>query len=168
MRPTLLLRTTLAFLIGTAGVMQGQQTNFPFQILVTTPTTASTVANGSGISFLAEVGQSQTAHVVAKYQGSGTVLISQFPQVFGSTSFTVANASARGSQLLPATLNPGDNIAFDVIFRPPSALPLSAQLIQGFAETVPTSLGLQTLQNEITLNLQGTAPAFTFRSEEHT
>jgi len=162
MRPALLLRTTLALLIGTAGVMHGQQTTFPFQILVTTTTTSNVVPNGASISFLAEVGQSQTAHVTATYQGGGTVLISQFPQLFGSTSFTVTNASAKGSQLLPATLNPGDNIAFDVTFRPPSALPLSTQLIQTFAETLPTGAGLQTFQNSITLNLQGTAPSFAF------
>src|SRR5712691_10755626 len=128
MRPTLLLRTTLAFLIGTAGVVLGQQTNFPFQILVSTTTTSIVVPNGSSIGFLAEIGQSQTAHIIATYQGTGTVQISQLPVLFGSPSFTVTVAGAKGS--LPATLNPGDKIAFDAVFKPTSTQQVSAQMIQ--------------------------------------
>src|ERR1700752_2664375 len=95
MRPARLLPTTLAFLIGTAGYLHGQQTNFPFQILVTTPTTASLVTNGASIQFLAEIGQSETAHVVATYQGIGTVQISQQPVLFGSPSFTISVAGGK-------------------------------------------------------------------------
>jgi hypothetical protein len=162
MRPALLLRTTLAFLIGTAGVMHGQQTNFPFQILVTTPTTSNVVPNGASIGFLAEVGQSQTAHIIATYQGVGTVQISQPPVRFGSPSFTVTVAGTKASGQLPATLNPGDNIAFDAVFKPSSTLQVSAQLVQAFIEIVPSGSGLQNLQNSISLNLIGTAPSFTF------
>jgi hypothetical protein len=162
MRPTLLLSTALAFLIGTAGVMLGQQTNFPFQILVTTPTQSGTVLNGAQIPFLAEIGQSVTYHIIATYQGNGTVSISQLPQLFGSTSFS-ATATVAGAKVnLPATLNPGDKIAFDVVFKPASAIQVSSQFIQAFAETLPTSFGLQTFQNSISLNLVGTAPSFTF------
>lgn len=161
MRPALTLRTTLALLIGTAGVMHGQQTNFPFQILVTTPTNASTVANGAQIQFLAEIGQSQTAHIVAKYQGIGTVQISIPVVLFGSPSFT-ATASANATGQVPITLNPGDNIAYDVIFKPTSTLQVSAQLVQSFVEIVPSGTGLQNLQNSLTLNLIGSAPSFTF------
>src|ERR1700694_109222 len=107
MRPALLLRTTLAFLIGTAGVLHGQQTNFPFQILVTTPTQSSTVPNGSQIPFLAEVGQSVTYHIIATYQGIGTVQISQSVVAFGSPSFTVTVAGGKGTGQPPLTLNPG-------------------------------------------------------------
>jgi hypothetical protein len=162
MRPALLLRTTLAFLIGTAGVMHGQQTSFPFQILVTTPTQSTTVPNGAQISFLSEIGQSVTYHIIATYQGTGTVQISQLPTLFGPSSFTVTATVAGAKVSLPATLNPGDQIAFDVVFKPASAQQVSAQFIQSFAETVPTSFGLQTFQNSISLNLIGTAPSFAF------
>jgi len=162
MRPPVLFRTTLAFLIGTAGVMQGQQTNFPFQILVTTPTSSNLVANGASIQFLSEIGQSQTAHIIATYQGIGTVQISQPPVLFGSPSFTISVAGGKLTGQLPATLNPGDNIAFDAVFKPSSTLQVSAQMVQPFMEIVPSGTGLQNLQNSLTLNLIGTAPSFAF------
>src|SRR5579864_6066522 len=162
MRPPVLLRTSLAFLIGTAGVLHGQQTNFPFQILVTTPTTSNIVANGTSIQFLAEIGQSQTAHIIATYQGIGTVQISQPPVLFGSPSFNVIVAGGKLTGQLPATLNPGDNIAFDAVFKPSSTLQVSATLEQPFVEIVPSGTGLQNLQNTLTLNLIGTAPSFAF------
>src|SRR4029077_8902804 len=121
-------------LIGTSGVMLGQQTNFPFQLLVTTPDRSTTVPNGSQIAFLAEIGQSQTAQIIATYQGIGTVSISQLPTLFGSTSFTVTATIAGAKVSLPATLNPGDKIAFDIVFKPAGALQVSSQFIQAFAE----------------------------------
>src|ERR1700730_1452328 len=121
MRPALLLSSAL-ILIGTAGVLHGQQTNFPFQILVTTPISADLVANGAQIQFLAEIGQSQTAHIVATYQGIGTVQISQPVVPLGSPSFTITVAGGKASGQLPITLNPGDNIAYDAVFKPKSTL----------------------------------------------
>ena len=164
MRPALLLRTTLVFLLGTAGWMYGQQTVFPFQILVTTQTNSNIVANGASIQFLAEIGQSQTAQVIATYQGTGTVTISQQqqPVVFGSPSFTATLSSATGTPTLPITLNPGDKITYDVVFKPTSTLQVSAQFVQAYTENIPTNVGIQPLQGSITLNLIGTAPSFSF------
>src|SRR5438128_2192152 len=114
-----LLPNALALLAIGAGIVYGQQTNFPFQILVTTPTTSNIVPNGASIQFLAEIGQTQTAHIIATYQGTGTVQISQDPVVFGSPSFTASSTivGTQGAPQLPVTLRPGDKIAFDVVFK---------------------------------------------------
>ncbi len=163
MRSNLLLRTTLVMLIGSAALMRAQQASFPFQLLVTTQTQSSIVANGGSIPFLAEIGQPVTAHMIFTYQGTGTAQFSQAPVIFGSPSFTVTVSSGIApSPTLPVTLNPGDNIAMDVVFKPSSALQVSGQLVLPFLETVPTTVGLQSGQGSITLNLVGTAPSFAF------
>jgi len=163
MRSTVLLRTTLVMLIVSGALLHGQQASFPFQLLVTTQTTSNVVANGGSVTFLAAIGQTETAHMIFTYQGTGTAQFSQAPAVFGSPSFsvTVSNGVAP-SPTLPVTLNPGDNIALDVVFKPSSALEVSGQLVLPFLETVPTTVGLQSAQNSITLNFIGTAPSFAF------
>ena len=163
MRSTVLVRTTLVMLIVSAALLHGQQASFPFQLLVTTQTTSNVVANGGSVTFLAAIGQTETAHMIFTYQGTGTAQFSQAAAVFGSPSFSVTVSNGvQPSPTLPITLNPGGNIALDVVFKPSSALQVSGQLVLPFLETVPTTVGLQSAQNSITLNFIGTAPSFTF------
>lgn len=167
MRPRSILLTTLALLASTAGFVRAQSTTFPFQIIVTTNSTSSTLANGGQISFNAPVNQTQTATVTATYQGTGQVTISQAPNVLGSTSFQnpypTLSFVGQPLQKLPYLLNPGDSITLSIAFDPSSAQEVSATLVQNFSETAPSSTGtLQTTQNSITLVLVGTAPNFVF------
>ena len=161
MRSTNLLRAALVMLVGSTAVMRAQ-TVFPFQILVTTPTQSSIVANGGSVPFLAEIGQTATAHMIFTYQGSGTAVITQLPTRFGSTTFTIQFDGTPPTQNTPIRLGPGDSISEDVAYTPISALQVGATLSQAFVEELNTSSGQVNSANSITVNLIGTAPSFTF------
>ena len=139
-------------LLSLALAVSASAQTIPFQLVVTQGQSSVTVQSGGSVSFMAAVGGSQTAQVIATYTGSGQVTISQQPGVYGSTAFT-ANIAAT----LPLTLNPGANVAITVTFTPTTATQSTAQLDIPYVETVPTTT---TNTNTITLALQGIAPAF--------
>ena len=145
-----------------AGVAAGQQ--FPFQLLLTSGSTAATVANGSAFSVNAEVGQSVSVHLTATYLPSNTAntaTISQAPTLLGaSLQFSVTNFP----KTLPLQLSPGNQFSFDVTFKSTSASVATAQLTLPFTEVSPSSggssTGPTTIQNAIVLIMQGTSPSF--------
>ncbi len=136
-----------------AGCISAQQ--FPFQLRVTTADSAIVVPNNQTLSFSAAVGQSQSAHLTATYAGSGKITVSQVPSVFGSPQFTATLAGTP-----PVTLNPGDSLNVDFQFRPTSANQSNAQFNLPFTETLSSTNPPTVVQNAISLNLVGTAPAF--------
>jgi len=148
----------IAGLLGLAAAAASAQ-QFPFQLLITSATSAVTVANDSAIGFNAEVGQSVTYHVTATYlpsNASNTVTVSQAAQILGATQFSVTNFPA----MLPLTLNPGDKLTFDITYKPTSANSATAQLQVNFTETSPAQSGPPvTTQNAIILILQGVSPS---------
>src|ERR1700688_1105997 len=95
--------------LGVAGVLFAIATTaaaqIPFQLLVSQSNNAITVQNGASLTFVAAVGQSATAKLTATYTGTGQVVISQIPNVFGSSAFT-ATLPAK----VPIVLNPGASV----------------------------------------------------------
>jgi hypothetical protein len=148
---------------GLAGVLFAIATTaaaqIPFQLLVSQSNNAITVQNGASLTFVAAVGQSATAKLTATYTGTGQVVISQIPNVFGSSAFT-ATLPAK----LPIVLNPGASVTVTINFSPTSATASSSQMNLPYVETVSTTTGTTTsttsTANVITLGLQGTAPSF--------
>lgn len=130
---------------------------FPFQIRVSEAGNAIIVSNGAALGFSAPIGQAETATVTATYQGSGTASITQAPTVLGSTAFTVNSPTG-----LPLTLHQGDNVSFDIVFRPANASQANAQVSLPFSEMLPGAGAGQptTVNNTINLSLQGGAPSF--------
>lgn len=152
-----------ALIAATAAAQQ-----FPFQLLLTSGTSAFTIANGSSFGINSEIGQSSSVHVTATYlpsNASNTATISQAPQILGSLQFSVANFTSK----LPLQLNPGDQVTFDVTFKSTSANLATAQLTLPFTETSPGTNGPPTMvQNAIVLVLQGTSPSFVLSYELQT
>ena len=128
---------------------------FPFQLRVASSTSAAVVANGSSIGFSTAIGQTQAARLTATYAGSGKITVSQSPQVFGSPDFTATLAGTP-----PLTLSPGDSLVIDLLYRPTTTSLANAQLNLPFTETISTTNPPTIAQNQINLNLQGTAPSF--------
>jgi hypothetical protein len=132
---------------------------FPLQIVGTSNGQVATIPNGAQIPFAASVGQSQILQVSATYAGSGKISITQQPQVIGSTEFT-----APPTLTLPVTLNPGDTLSFDIVFRPASATEVSAIFTLPFTETVAGSGSGNpppvVTANAINLTLLGSAASF--------
>jgi hypothetical protein len=147
------LRATLLLGIFTGLVAAQQQ--FPFLLRVASTTTAGTVANGSTIGFSAAVGQSQAVRLTATYVGIGKVTVPQSPELFGSPEFTPTLAGTP-----PIALNSGESVIIDLQFLPTASAQANAQLVLPFTETISTTNPPIVSQNQITLNLQGTAPAF--------
>ncbi len=144
--------------IGLGGVLialavraSGQQ--IPFQLLVTTPgQSAVSIQNGGALTFLAALGQSQTAQIEATYSGGGQVTISQPPTVFGSLAFKATIADN-----VPLKLTPGGSVSIIIQFSPTTASLSTAQISLPFTETLSTG---STSSGSISLALQGTISAF--------
>lgn len=136
-----------------AGLGTAQQ--FPFQLRVTSSTTAALVANGSTIGFSSAVGQSQSARLTATYVGSGKITVASSPQIFGSPDFT---ATLAGNP--PLTLSPGDPLIVDLQYHPTTTSTANAQFSLAFTETNFATNPPTVSANQISLNLQGTAPSF--------
>ena len=144
-----------------AGVAAAQQ--IPFQLLLTSGSSAATVANGSAFTLNAEIGQSVSVHVTATYLPSNTAntaTISQAPTLLGALQFSITNFP----KTLPLQLSPGNQFSFDITFKASSANVATAQLTLPFTETTPSSggssTGPTTIQSAIVLILQGTSPSF--------
>jgi centrosomal CEP192-like protein len=147
---------TLTLLLATAGAAVAQ---FPFQLLVTSPSSAVAVANDSGIPFTTAVGTSVTYHVTATYlptNTANTVTISQQPVILGNLQFTISNFPSP----LPVTLSPSGTLQFDINYKPTSANAATAQLQVNFTETTPGTTGPVTNTNAIVFILQGSSPSF--------
>ncbi len=149
--------------IGLAGLLFAFATTaaaqIPFQLLVSQSQSAITVQNGASLTFVSAVGQSQTAQLTATYTGTGQVVISQTPNVFGSPAFSAALPAK-----VPIVLNPGASVSITITFSPTSATASSSQMNLPYVETVSTTTGTTTTTtstaNVISLALQGTAPSF--------
>ncbi len=145
-----------------AGVAAAQQ--FPFQLLLTSGSTAATLANGSAFSLNAEIGQAVSVHFTATYLPSNagnTATISRAPTLLGaSLQFSVTNFP----KTLPLQLSPGNQFSFDITFKSTSANVATAQLTLPFTEVSPSSggssTGPTTISNAIVLIMQGTSPSF--------
>ena len=133
----------------------GSAQTFPFQLRVTSTSTAAVVPNNSTIGFSTSLGQSQTIRLTATYDGSGKVTVPQSPQIFGSPDFT---ATLSGTP--PLTLSPGENLIVDIQFHPTTASGANAQFNLPFSETTSITNPPTVSQNQISLNLQGTADSF--------
>jgi len=151
-RPAFAVRAAL--LLGTLAGW-GSAQNFPFQLRLTSTTAAVVVPNGSTIPFSSPIGQSQTFRLTATYDGSGKVTVPQSPELFGSADFTATLSGAP-----PLTLNPGDSLIVDLTYHPSTATGANAQFNLPFTETTFTTNPATVTQNQISLNLQGTAPSF--------
>jgi len=127
----------------------------PFQIRVTQDLNVGTVANGATLSFLAEIGQSQSAQVVATYRGTGRVTIPNPVELFGPTSFTATSSS--NSILLP-----GESVTLDIQYRPTSSSLATAQLNLLVIEAVTNGTATATTTSSISLSLRGGAPDLSF------
>jgi hypothetical protein len=60
----------------------------------------------------------------------------------------------------PLTLNSGDSVIVDIIYRPTKATVANAQMSLPFTENITTTSPPTISQGQISLNLQGTAPSF--------
>jgi hypothetical protein len=134
----------------------GSAQTFPFQLRVTSTNSAAVVPNGATLGFSAPLGQSQTIRLTATYDGSGTVTVSQDPQIFGPPDFTDTLAGTP-----PLTLAPGESLIVDIQYAPTTANGENAQFNLPFTETTSITSPPTVSQNQISLNLQGTAPSFT-------
>ena len=144
-----------ALLVATAG---GALAQFPFQLLITSPTSSAFVTNDSQIGFNTEVGQTLTYHVTATYipaNTANTATISQAPMILGSTTFTVPNFPAP-----PVMLSAGGTLKFDIQFKSASASQAQAQLTMNFTETSQGTNGPVTTPNALVLLLLGSSPSF--------
>jgi len=128
----------------------------PFQLLVSSQGNTTSVTNGSTLAFNTEVGQSISVQVTATYEGTGQVAITTGPQILGAQTFS----TDLGQQTLPIVLNPGNNITFNVSYKPTNASGASAQLSIFYAETLQSSQGTTINQSAIVFELQGTSPSF--------
>ena len=153
MRWPILIRATLS--LGMLAGVSWAQAQFPFQLRVASTSTAGTVANGSTIGFSASIGNSEAIRLTATYVGSGKVTVPNSPTLFGSPEFTATLAGTP-----PLTLNPGDSVIVDIQFLPTASSQANAQVVLPFSETINTTNPPTVSQNQITLNLQGTAPSF--------
>ena len=133
----------------------GSAQTFPFQLRITSSSGAAVVANGTSLGFSAPLGQSQTVRLTATYVGSGTVTVSQSPQLFGSTDFTATLAGTA-----PLTLHSGDSLIVDLRYHPTVTSGGNAQLSIPFTETNSLTNPPTVSQNQINLNLQGTTDSF--------
>jgi hypothetical protein len=130
---------------------------FNFQLTVTQNGNAILIPNNAALAFNAPVGQTQTARITGIYLGSGQVVISQLPQLFGSNTFTSSFPAK-----LPLTLTNGGSFSFDLQFRPTTSTQTAAQLNLPFVETItgpPPAFAQIPTQGLISLQLQGTAPS---------
>ena len=128
---------------------------FPFQLRVTSSSTAAVVPNGSTIGFSTSLGQSQTVRLTATYNGSGRVTVPQAPQIFGPPNFTATLAGTP-----PLTLDPGESLIVDIQYHPTTSTGTNAQFNLPFSETTSITNPPTVSQNQISLNLQGTADSF--------
>jgi len=133
----------------------GSAQTFPFQLRVSSTNNTAVVPNGSSIGFSSSVGQSQAVRLTATYTGFGKVTVSQTPQLFGSADFTATLGGAP-----PITLNSGDSVIVDLLYKPTTATGANAQFSLPFTETISATSPPTVSQNQISLNLQGTAPSF--------
>ncbi len=155
------LARSLSLLVLAAGVAAAQQ--FPFQLLVTSGSTAVTIANGSSFGLNAEIGQSVSVHVTATYlpaNTANTATISQPPTLLGaSLQFSITNFP----KTLPLQLSPGNQFSFDITFKSTGANLATAQMTLPFTETSPAqggaSGGATIIQNAIVIILQGSSPS---------
>lgn len=141
----------------------GAFAQFPFQLLVTSPTSQAAVTNDSSIGFNAEVGQVVTYTVTATYLptvNTNTVTISTMPTVLGSTQLTFSNFPT-----LPQMLSAGGTFTFNLNFKPTSTSGAQAQFTLNFTETSQTSTGPVTTPNALVLLLIGTSPSFSLGYE---
>jgi hypothetical protein len=158
LRRSELIRPALA---GWAGLLLGMFTGWgyaqtiPFQLRVTSASSAAVVPNGANIGFSAAIGQMNSARLTATYVGSGKVTVAQAPQVFGSQDFTATLGATP-----PLTLNTGDSFIVDLLYKPTTANSANAQFNLPFTETTFSTNPPTVTQNLIDLNLQGTAPSF--------
>jgi hypothetical protein len=129
------------------------QSSIPFNLLFTEDNSAVTLPNGSGVTFVAPVGQTRTATIVATYTGVGQVTIPQSPNIVGSTAFTTTVSVAP-----PITLGKGQSFQFTIQFVPKDANQSTAQLNIPFTETSLTTPPTTTT-GAIQLSLTGTAPS---------
>lgn len=138
-----------------AGWSAAQQ--FPFQLRAASGNNVVSIGNGASITFNSSIGQSQSVIVTATYAGSGSVTVSQAPQIFGSVEFT-----ATLSGKLPLMLQPGDSMSFTIQFKPTVATGASGQFNLPFTETLPPATGNTptVISNAINLTLLGGAPSF--------
>ena len=155
MLANLLRRGVLAALF--AASLGLAQTTFPLQLVATSGNLVATLANGEQLPFVSSVGQPLTVQVTATYAGSGTIKITQAPQVTGSSEF-----SSTLSGTLPITLTPGQSFSFTLTFRPTTSAQASAIFNLPFTETVPTpgSTTPTVSANAINLSLLGSAASY--------
>lgn len=144
-----------ALLLGMVASWASAQTTFPFQLRLTSTNAAVVVPNSATVAFSAAIGQSQTFRLTATYSGSGTVTVPQSPQLFGSPDFTAILAGTP-----PITLTPGASLIVDLTYRPSTSSGANAQFNLPFTETTSITNPPTVSQNQISLNLQGTAPSF--------
>lgn len=141
------------------GVATAASAQIPFQLLVTQSQNAISVQNGATLTFIAPIGQSQTAQVEATYTGAGQVTISQPPSLFGSNQFTVTMANE-----VPVILGPGGTVLLTIVFSPTTAAATTAQINLPYVDNESTT----STAGAITLALQGTAPSFALSYELQT
>lgn len=129
---------------GAAGLAQ-----IPFQIVVTQGQNATTIANGSTVTFVSSIGQSSSAQITVTYMGTGQATFSAQPIFYGSSQFKATVTST-----LPAVLVPNANLFMNVQFTPTSATATSAQINLQYVETLPSGT---VNDGTIAISLQGTA-----------
>ena len=139
------------FLVALAATASAQ--NFPFQLLLTQGQNAINVQNGATLTFLAPIGQSQTAQLQVTYTGTGQITIAKPPVIFGSSEFKATVVGA-----LPLMVSPGSSFSISLEFDPTSPAATAAQMSLAYLETLSAT---SSNTGAITLSLQGTAPSFT-------
>lgn len=149
-----------------AGLASGQS---PFQLTLNQQGNSVVIQNGSTLSFSSAVGQTETAQITAVYRGFGSVVVSQPPQIAGSSAFT-ASTSARP----PLTLTNGGNLSFEIQFRASGTAQSNAQLTIPYVETLtgpPPTFAPTTSNGTISLGLLGSSPSivlsYIFQSDQN-
>lgn len=107
-----------------ASPVLAQQIPFPFELRVTQGDNTFTVANGSGLNFVADaVGEPISARVDVVYTGQQSATFASQPVIIGSGAFTVSQLEG-----LPIVLGQRQELSFRITFTPTSTDLASAQM----------------------------------------
>lgn len=141
------------FLICVSSLLSRAQT-FPFTIRIQQAEQVASLANGGSVTVNSVVGRSESLTITLTYIGSGSAVIRNLPELFGSAAFQL-NSPPAG----PVSLQAGQTYTIPIRFSPRSSQAVFAQVSALYTETIIVSSNATVTNNGTALiNLVGTAP----------
>lgn len=149
-----MVRLSFLFLLTVLSPILSWAQNFPFSIRIQQAEQVASIANGGSVTVNEVVGRSGNLTITLTYLGSGSAIIRNLPELFGSTAFQLNNPPAG-----PVSLQSGQTYAVGVRYLPRTSQAVFAQVSILYTETIIASAET-TITNTGTalVNLVGTAP----------